>query len=441
MKLLKPMRWKEGMFLRPHHFQQHDLYLEAREASRFQALNSHGWGLLELTINDDALTNFVLEVETCRAVFRDGLAIQSPENARILRREFGSLMQEAGRPLDVALGIRAADDRGPHTQADGEAMADARFLAAEEEVYDLEEGRNPAPVDRLLYNVRIFFGDENADGYELLKVLRLVRTGDTAKPVRRDDTFSPPALVLSASTTLHQTVRNVVERLTLVLRKLGQARGKNDPDPLILYASLSGSLPVLRDMVQDGQVYPRLAYQELSRLAGALFYRDAKGRSADSLPAYVHDAPGPVFRQLGELIEELSETVIQEEYKRCPMAREGDMYQTKLPDSAKVAGAQFFLEVKAADSLPKLNLWITIAKISNPNRIKTLTENVLPGVGTEKLPGQPPQLPASQPYEYFRIKHEQAEWEKHVVPAGDLAVFILNAPTDVEINLIVTAPG
>jgi len=115
------------------------------------------------------------------------------------------------------------------------------------------------------------------------------------------------------------------------------------------------------------------------------------------------------------------------------------MYQTKLPDAAKVAGAQFYLEVKATDSLPKLNLWITIAKISNPNRIKTLTENVLPGVGTEKLPGQPPQLPANQPYQYFRVKHEQAEWETHIVPAGDLAVFILNAPADVKINLIVTA--
>ena len=38
MKIVKPVRWKEGMFLRPQHFQQLDLYLEARENCRLAAV-------------------------------------------------------------------------------------------------------------------------------------------------------------------------------------------------------------------------------------------------------------------------------------------------------------------------------------------------------------------------------------------------------------------
>ena len=30
MSTLKPLRWREGMFLRPQHFQQYDLFLEAQ---------------------------------------------------------------------------------------------------------------------------------------------------------------------------------------------------------------------------------------------------------------------------------------------------------------------------------------------------------------------------------------------------------------------------
>jgi type VI secretion system protein ImpJ len=350
-------------------------------------------------------------------------------------------MTEAGRPLDVALGIRGTDDRGPQTLGTTQEMADARFLPSEDEVYDLEAGQTPAPVERLTYTVRIFLGDEVTDGYETISVARLVRTGDTAKPVKLDDGYSPPALALNASPVLHETARSVVERLALTLRKLGQKRGSNVPDPLILYYGLSGSLPVLRDMVQDGHVHPRRVYQELARLAGALFYRDHKGRTADEIPAYDHQNPGPVFYRLHQIIEELSEIVIQEAFERTPMEREGDLYRAPLPAVAKEAGAQFYLEVTAGDSMPKVSVFITGARISNPHRITTLVEQFLPGVSTEKLPGQPPQLPAGQQNPYFRLKHETPEWETHVAPAGQLAVFILNAPADLKLNLIVTLPS
>ncbi len=82
MKLRKPMRWKEGMFLRPQHFQQYDLYLENREYSRFRSLQVHGWGLLALEIDADALTNFVFQVNELRAVLPDGALIDVPGNAR-----------------------------------------------------------------------------------------------------------------------------------------------------------------------------------------------------------------------------------------------------------------------------------------------------------------------------------------------------------------------
>ena len=62
MKVHKPVRWKEGMFLRPQHFQQYDRYLESREARRIQALEQHHWGLLHCEIDENSLNNYVFNI-------------------------------------------------------------------------------------------------------------------------------------------------------------------------------------------------------------------------------------------------------------------------------------------------------------------------------------------------------------------------------------------
>jgi len=441
MKVLKPMRWTEGMFLRPQHFQQFDLYLENREYSRFRALETFGWGLLGLELDTDALTNFVLNVKTMRAVLPDGSVIDVPGNARIGARQFDGLMKEVGASLDVAVGVRARDERGPQTLAGDGGTGDARYVTAEEEAFDLDAGRDPAPLERLSYNLRVFMGSEPTDGYEVLTLARLKRSGDAARPVEVDLGFSPPALLLAGSPVLHDAARAVVERLARVLEKLGQKRGGNDPDPLILYYGLSGSLPVLRDMVQEGQVHPRALYHELVRLAGALLYRDKSGRSAGVIPRYDHRDPAPVFLRLRELIFELSEAEFEVGYRRCPMERSGDLFTVVLPAEAKQAGAQFFLELVATESVTQLPLKMMTARVSHPGRIDFLRSNALPGVRVEAQAAPPPALPRGQTATYYRLKHEEGEWPVHVAPAGEMAVFIMDCPPDVQIALVVVLPG
>ncbi len=441
MKLHKPIRWKEGLFLKPQHFQQFDLFLEAREFARSRAVTPHAWGLTRLVLDEEALSTFVFQVEKLQAVFPDGTLVDAPVNARVDSRPFEKLMTEVGRPLQVTLGIRALEGNGPYTLSRPDATSDARHFSAEEECYDLDAGRDPFPLERLVYHLRVFMGDEPTDGYSTLPLARLVRTGDVGRPVEHDPQFAPPALSLAASDVLYKAARAVVERLTVVLRDLGQQRGGNDPDPLILYYGLSGSLPVLREMVQKGEVHPRQLYFELARLAGALFYRDKQGRNAEEIPVYDHAQPAPTFLRLRDLIAELSEIVIRRAYRRCPMEREGDLFSVALPQEAKQSGARFFLEVESAESKDRVPLLVMAAKISHPGRIEHLRKHALPGVPTEAQPGPPPELPVGQKGAYFRLKYEETEWTTHVVPSGELAAFILNAPKDVRVNLIVVLPG
>lgn len=442
MSRLKPLRWREGMFLRPQHFQQYDLFLEQRESQRLRALEQHAWGVLHVEVDESSLSNYVFKINKLRAVLLGGALIDLPGNARVAGRSFEGLMGEAGRPLEVSIGVRDHDERGPQTAQEGSGSREARYVAAEEEIYDLDAGRDPVPIERLTYDLRVFMGDEPTDGYDAMPIARLEATGDVAEPVRLNETtFAPPTLAVAGAKALHRAGSAVVDQLSLVLRDLGQQRGSKDPDDLILYYGLSGSLPVLKDMVQEGQVHPRRLYAELARLAGALYYRDSEGGSAEEIPLYQHRDAAPLFNSLRDTIVRLSKKVVARAYRRCPMERREDRFEVVLPAEAKQAGARFFLEVEAADSLQRVPTLLMAARVSNPGRIEHLNQNALAGVPTEPQSGSPPELGPGQKATYFRLKHELDEWSKHVGPAGELAVQILNAPQDIKLNLIVTVSG
>lgn len=443
MPSLRPLRWKEGMFLRPHHLQQYDRYLESREIAYLNAVEHYGWGLAELEIQEESLANFVLAVRSLRAVLPDGTLVDVPGNARIPGRTLDKKSFEAGRPVDVTIGVRRLEERRPQTAGNGAAAGQARFLTVSEEVYDLDAGRDPASIEQFEYDLQFFLGEEPTQGYETLPVARLMFTGDPARPIRLAPGFAPPSLVLSASPVLHALTRGTVERLSTVLREKDEVRGGDRAGDLILFQALSGSLPVLKDMVQDGKIHPRRAYQEMARLAGTLYFRDKTGRSFDEIPLYDHRDPGPVFERLRELIYELSKAEIVPRYRKLPMEREKDLFRVGLPAEAKGPGVRIFLEVAAVESSPKVKLFMMTAKTSTPARIdSTLSKFALPGIANEALPGPPPELPSGQANSFFRLKLEEGnEWPTFVIPGGVLATFILNAPPDLKMHLIVIPPG
>ena len=442
MEKLRPVRWKEGMFLRPHHLQQHDLYVESREAGRAQASGPYAWGLARLELDEDSLTNYVLSARRLRAVLPDGTLVDVPGNARLATRGFKELLR-SDQPLPVFLGLRSLEERRAHTAVEGDGQGEFRYAAASEPTYDLDGLGEPVPVEFLEYRLRFFVGDEVQEGYDALPLTRLVSTGDPARPVAVAADFAPPVMALAASPALHRIARAVLERLALIVRELGEeALGSDKADHLVLFQALSGCLPVLKDMTHTGHAHPHQVYQEMARLAGTLYYRADPGRSLDEIPAYRHADAVPAFEKLRQLIYEWSKPAIERRWVRIPLDRLGDgVFGGAIPPQARKQGARYFLEVQANESVPRLPTLMLAAKISNPSRIEMLRRHALPGVPTEPLPGPPPELPGGQTASYFRLKQEHEEWSAHVVPQGEFQVFLLGAPADLKFNLVVVLPA
>jgi predicted component of type VI protein secretion system len=140
-------------------------------------------------------------------------------------------------------------------------------------VFDLDVGREAAPIERMEYDLQLFLDSEPTQGYEVLAIASLSLTGNPSKPLILTPGFTGPVLSLAASPSLHGSTRSVVERLATVLRKLDDVRGSEKVRELILYQALAGCLPILRDLVRVGNVHPRICYLEMARLGDTLLSR------------------------------------------------------------------------------------------------------------------------------------------------------------------------
>src|SRR5688500_9479570 len=73
--------WAEGMFLRTHHFQQFDRYVEKLVRARVAGLLPYGWGIRELRVNRDLLGTGKFAVSGVSGVLDDGTPFSVPEDA------------------------------------------------------------------------------------------------------------------------------------------------------------------------------------------------------------------------------------------------------------------------------------------------------------------------------------------------------------------------
>ena len=84
--------WREGMLLRPQHFQHNDRYYDYQMKTRTQLLGRYMWGFLDLGIEADPLKQGKVVVSRATGILPDGslfnlegrvepLMIQVPPNA------------------------------------------------------------------------------------------------------------------------------------------------------------------------------------------------------------------------------------------------------------------------------------------------------------------------------------------------------------------------
>jgi type VI secretion system protein ImpJ len=437
MSWYNKVAWTEGLFLRPHHFQQNDRYHEHLLESRVRHATPYPWGFSYLEIDRDLAQQSKFALRRAAGIMPDGTPFDMPADSPlpppILVPETAS-QQVAWLSIPVAsANTREVDDR--------ESESAARFITGAEIFVDSSSGlRIEEEIDiaypRLGYELR----KTAKPGYIGLGVTRILEVRD--KQIVFDEKYVPPILVCSSHPVVDGWIDRVVGWIDNKLEEL--ARYAADPtaggglqsvDYFVLQL-LNRHIAVLKHYRSTGYLHPERLFEEFLRLVGELATFATPERRARDYPAYNHDdlenVFGPVMRDLQDFLSaRLGRRAIRLEI----VERAENAFISTIRDRTLFRNATFVLEVAARRPLTEIQLQFPhLFKIGPNTKMNEIVHAHLPGVPLIHLPTPPPQIRAITDHVYFFFDRQSPLWPEFSI-ASSIGMHFSGDWPDLELEL------
>ena len=409
--------WSEGTFLQPQHFQQHDRHLEGQLEQRARALRAHGYGFLEIALDESLLELGKLALRSTRGVLPDGTPFDCPARDPL------------PPPMDVPATLRdsivrlALPVRRPGVdEADlGGAGADslARYVADELEVKDSNAAFDRTALIQIgRLRLQLLKEADVTAAYSGLGVARVIeRRADNR--VMLDQGYLPPMLDSGAWPALASLLRDVHG----LLHQRGDALATrmSQPGPggiaeiaeFLWLETINRFEPIFAHLAATTPLHPEALYTVCLSLAGELstFTRDS--RRPIAYPVYRHDdlehSFGPVIADIRRSLSMVLER------NAIPIELQERAYGLRvaaIPDSDLVKTARFVLAAKAQLQPERLQASLpTLVKIGPVERIRDLVNLNLPGIVLRSLPVAPRQIPYHAGFLYFELERSGDLWK------------------------------
>jgi len=443
-QLTKPI-WSEGMYLGPHHFQAQSRYFEDSLNFVTSSLWRDAYGFAGLQFDNDALRNGTVALTHARGLFEDGLAFDLPgADAAPTPRDFTTLFSPVADHLTLHLAVPISLSEGRNTSM--ENGGGVRYLGTDLPMPDQNTGRDEKPIKIGRKNLLLLAEAEVNEQFVSLPLLRVTRDG--SGHFESDPTFVPPCLSLSASPTLTDMLRRLIEILdeksTVFTNEQQQRSGvfqagmsaRHVAHYWFLHA-INSNVSSLRHFLLSKHVHPQELFREMSRLAGALctFGLEVHPRS---LPVYDHRDFGASFAPLDEHIRRHLEIVMPSKAIKIQLKQvESFLYNGEITDERCLGPARWILEIHShigeadlIERVPKL------VKICSSRFVLELIKRSLPGLPLNHLAVAPAQIAARVESQYFAVSRGGPCWE-HLIQTRQVGIYVPGEIPAPELTLIV----
>lgn len=410
--------WSEGMFLTPHHFQQWDRYHEMLLSEHLHAITPFGWGITELDIDPDGLSNGNVALLRFRGVLPDGLVVNLPDQEPSPEtRPIGTLFPASLDSIGVFLGVPVERPGAANCRLDGQAPTrPMRYTAEPATSVDDNTGETLREVLIARKNLKIFFSGEEMGDYTTIKIAELVRT--PAGAISLKETYIPAVLAVSASPALMKLARGLLEILSAKSNSLsGIRRGVTesagiDMAKFLLLQTLNGFIPPISHFCQTGRIHPEALYRILAQLAGQLI-AFSTAIQLKEIPPYDHNNLSRTFGALDQKIRSIVDVITPTQYVPIPLeTKRENVLAGRVSDEKLFKSSQFFLV--AAGDLPEDQLREMIprrVKVGAVNELDLIVSAAMPGVRLYHTPRPPTSIPMKTGHHYFRLENYGDFWE------------------------------
>jgi type VI secretion system protein ImpJ len=405
--------WFEGLFLRPHHFQQHDRYLEDYVEGRTRSLHNHSWGFTELTLDKDQLSIGKVAIASAQGVFPDGTPFSIPDDDRPPPPlDLVSSVRECR--VHLALPARRLAEREFEGSDQGEGLA--RYVAREFETPDVSGDLQSMAQMRVgTLRTRLLLDTEQREEYACLGIAHVIEV-KADRSVLLDKSYVPPVLDSQVSPVLGGYANEVAGLLhhrgeALAGRVTASSRGgASEIAEYLFLLAVNRYEPLIAHLASLAGLHPEELYRAFVGIAGEL--KTFQNERPPQFPAYRHDDLRATFEPVVAALREALGVIIEQRAVPIPLKEpKFGIRAAPIADRGLLTGAIFVLAVRADVPTEELRRHFPAqTHIGSVEKIRELVISQLPGVGLRPLPVAPRQIPFHADFVYFELDRSSEHW-------------------------------
>ncbi len=409
--------WSDGLFVKPHHFQQQARFQERLAAKLAAGSNPFNYGFSSLILNDELLTMGKLSVVSASGIMPDGTPFDIPgedNQPAILDISEGFTANETVY-LCLPLSIEGGVEVQPRST---DASVSARFAMDEAAVRDnTEQAGELVAVKVAKANPVLMLGKNDLSAFSKLAIGRIVEKRNDGAIVM-DQNFYPTMLSISAAPALRRFLGElsdgIEQRAVTIAGRIGQPdqNGVADVSDFLLLQALNRVGPLIRHYTRLTVLHPCTVYELLIQIIGELSTFLNESKLVPDLPYYDHDLPANCWPAVTQNLRQLVTATLVANAVPIPHERKLHGYViAPVPERQMIRNSEFVLAVKANVPQERLHREFPAqSKVSSIENIRELVGKQLPGIPLRLMSVAPRQLPYHAGYSYFALDKSSPAW-------------------------------
>ncbi|MEN9531523.1 MAG: hypothetical protein RIQ83_747 [Pseudomonadota bacterium] len=407
--------WREGLFIKPQHFQQQQRHSEYALHARLSALSDYFYGLQSLAINEDYLGFGRIALVGATGILPDGTVFNIPNDDVLPTPLEITDASVANQKVYLALPLSVS---GVNEVNQGGQVA-TRLQAHRHDVRDLHsEGGDVVSLEVGRVSMRLMLEREDRSAYASLAIARILDKRPDGGLVL-DPNFMPCSISVSAIPTLKRFLGEsaglVAERARSLSQRIaapGQ-QGVADVAEFMMLQLLNRAQPQLSHLSRLGTLHPERLHEALVQICGELMTFTDESRLPPEFAAYRHDDQQVSFEPVMLALRQALSTVLSPRAVSIQLRKhQYGIMVAMVNESELMQSADFVLAVRARmpqEQLRKQLLQQT--KVASSDKIRELISLQLPGIPLLPLPVAPRQLPYHAGYSYFQLDRQSPAWQ------------------------------
>ncbi|MDX7837241.1 type VI secretion system baseplate subunit TssK [Aeromonas caviae] len=407
--------WREGLFIKPQHFQQQQRHSDYALHARLSALSDYFYGLQSLAINEDYLGFGRIALVGATGILPDGTVFNIPNDDLLPTPLEVTDASVANQKVYLALPLSVS---GVNEVNQGGQVA-TRLQAHRHDVRDLHsEGGDVVSLEVGRVSLRLMLEREDRSAYASLAIARILDKRPDGGLVL-DPNFMPCSISVSAIPTLKRFLGEsaglVAERARSLSQRIaapGQ-QGVADVAEFMMLQLLNRAQPQLSHLARLGTLHPERLHESLVQICGELMTFTDESRLPPEFPAYRHDDQQVSFEPVMLALRQALSTVLSPRAVSIQLRKhQYGIMVAMVNESELMQSADFVLAVRARmpqEQLRKQLLQQT--KVASSDKIRELISLQLPGIPLLPLPVAPRQLPYHAGYSYFQLDRQSPAWQ------------------------------